>query len=67
MKVAGYFLSGLAIATLIFMIAGPIVGGVIAFALLFTVQMSKGAEEQAPKDRVAEAYQKYLDEKETGA
>lgn len=67
MKVVGYFLSGLLIATVIFMIAGPIVGGVIAFALLFTIQLAKPLEEKPSKDRVAEAYEIYLNERETGS
>ncbi|AJD92662.1 hypothetical protein JMA_33450 [Jeotgalibacillus malaysiensis] len=67
MKVIGYFLFGLMIATTIFLIAGPIVGGVIAFALLFTIQLAKPFEEKPAKDRVAEAYEKYLEERETGS
>ncbi|WP_404405903.1 hypothetical protein [Jeotgalibacillus malaysiensis] len=67
MRVVGYFLGGLFIATMIFMIAGPIVGGVIAFALLFTIQLAKPLEEKPAKDRVAEAYEKYLKERETGS
>ncbi|TFE01740.1 hypothetical protein [Jeotgalibacillus salarius] len=67
MKWIGYFIVGLIIATGLVMSVGPYVGGVIAFAFLYANQMIKPQENKKQRDRVAEAYQKYLDEKETGS